>query len=198
MSRFVESIRILDGRPVNMAFHQIRFERTRRDVMGLTTHPDLSKYLDFSATGPAGLCKCRLLYDKEVSDVQIQAYRRPEITSIRLVYSDHISYPYKYTDRKMLDELFNQRADCEDIIIVKNGLVTDSYAANVVFSDGNSLVTPDSPLLPGTMREFLLRKGEIREMRITADMIGKFSEIRLINALNDLEEAPRIRISQVI
>ena len=114
-----------------------------------------------------------------------------------MVYSDTIDYGFKYRDRGELEKLFHQREACDDILVVKKGCVSDSFYANVVFWDGLAWVTPDTPLLPGTMRASLLAKGLIRESRITPENLHSYQKLKLINAMNDLKNAPEIPIESI-
>lgn len=197
MSRFIESIKILDGKLQNLHYHQQRLERTRKELLGLNLHPDLSKSIDIGENMTGGLFKCRVIYEHDIENIEVVPYVRRKASSLKMITSDNINYKYKYARRTSLDELFLQRDNCDDIMIIINDLVTDSYTANLVFSDGTNWFTPDTPLLPGTMRASLLETGKIKERSITVDMIQGFKEIRLINALNDLDEAPRIAVSEV-
>ena len=43
-----------------------------------------------------------------------------------------------YIIQLFLDDLFEQRGSCDDILIVKQSCITDSYFANVVLGDGVS------------------------------------------------------------
>ena len=57
--------------------------------------------------------------------------------------------------------------------------------SNVVFGDGSSWITPETFLLPGTKRAFLLSRGDIQECSVRAEDIGKFRFCSLINAMLD-------------
>jgi len=76
--------------------------------------------------------------------------------------------------------------------------VSDSFYANTAFWDGRAWSTPDTPLLAGTMRAYLLDQGLLREERIRPEDLGKFLKVRLINAMNDLQEGPEISMDRVI
>ncbi len=197
MSPFIETIQLLDGELMNIAFHQARFERTRSQVLGLHEHPLLNREIPLPGGLEGGVFKCRVLYGTEIERIEYEPYFKPETGSLRLVTSDSISYGYKYSDRTALAALFRQRGNCDDILIVRQGCITDSYFANVVFWDGDSWITPDTPLLPGTMRASLLADGTITESRIMKNDLGKFQKIRLINALNSLEEGTDIPIHAI-
>jgi 4-amino-4-deoxychorismate lyase len=113
--------------------------------------------------------------------------------------SESISYDHKFGDRTALTDLFSQRGDCDDILVIKAGCVTDSYVANVVFWDGEGWFTSDTPLLAGTMRASLLDTGIVKEVRIMQKDLARYQKLRLINAFNDLSggiDIPMEAISQ--
>jgi len=87
---------------------------------------------------------------------------------------------------------------CDDIIIVKNGFVTDSFAANILFLDGVQWITPTTPLLNGTKRQFLLDQGIIAEKEIREEDIRTYQKVGLINAMIDFDEMPVIDIDSIV
>ena len=134
---------------------------------------------------------------KEIERIEFELYSRRMVKSLKVVEADHISYSFKYFDRIALDALFAQRGNCDDILMVKNGCVTDTHFANTAFWDGATWFTPDTPLLPGTMRASLLEKGVLKMARITPGNLNNYHNIRLINALNDLEGGAEVPIEKV-
>jgi 4-amino-4-deoxychorismate lyase len=80
------------------------------------------------------------------------------------------------------------RGDCDEIILVKNGLITDTSYSNLAFFDGVQWYTPEHPLLNGVRRQALLKQKRVREKRITPDELGSFVKLSLINAMLDLGE----------
>lgn len=197
MSRFIETIQVLKGELKNLEFHQQRFERTRYQVLGLKKHPLLEEVILIPPGLDRGVFKCRLSYQKEISLIEFEPQQARKVQSLRLVYSDSIDYAYKYADRSELERLFLKREECDDILVVKNDCITDSFYANVVFWDGKSWLSPDTPLLPGTMRASLLEKGLIKERRITPEDLGGYEKLKLINAMNDLEQSPAISTKSI-
>ena len=97
----------------------------------------------------------------------------------------------------MLARLMEQRGACEDILIIQDGCLTDSYMANVLCWDGQHWDTPDTPLLPGCMRAYLLYQGRIRENRIREQDLASYQQFRLVNALNGMDESPDIPLERV-
>ena len=198
MSRFIETIQLLNGELLNLEFHQERFERTRTEALALKRHPQLGEVIQVPPGLELGKLKCRVIYQKEIVLVEYEPYQAQKVRSLKMVYSDSIDYRFKYADRSELELLFQQRGDCDDILVVKKACVSDSFYANVVFWDGLAWVTPDTPLLPGTMRESLLRKGLISECRITKEDLHRYQRFKLINAMNDLQNAPEISMESIL
>jgi len=46
----------------------------------------------------------------------------------------------------------------DEVVFIKNGMVTDCSIGNLLFFDGHEWITPYIPLLKGTQRAFLLDK----------------------------------------
>ncbi len=197
MSQFIETIQILHGELLNMVFHQERFERTRVQVLRLKKHPLLSEVIQLPQGLEQGKMKCRVLYEKDIVLIEYEPYEKRDIHSLKLVFSDSIDYGFKYARRDELEKLFSQRENCDDILVIKKGCVSDSFYANAVFWNGEGWITPDTPLLPGTMRESLLRKKEIREGRIKPGDLAGYQKMKLINAMNDLQNAPEIPVESI-
>ncbi|HEY6906318.1 MAG TPA: aminotransferase class IV, partial [Ignavibacteriaceae bacterium] len=97
--------------------------------------------------------------------------------------------------RNAITDLKAYREDCDDILIVRNGTITDSSIANIVLYDGKNWVTPEFPLLEGTARERLLHTGRIISKDIKLDNIKMFSHFRLVNSMLDFDEQEMIGIS---
>ena len=116
-----------------------------------------------------------------------------------LVSAAELDYSYKYVNRDSLDALKKSRTDnpLEDILIVKNGCITDTSFSNIAFYNGSSWVTPDTPLLKGTKRACYLQSGKLMEKRITPDDLRQFHKARLINAMLDLEIGEDISINNI-
>jgi 4-amino-4-deoxychorismate lyase len=160
--------------------------RSRRELFGARGDIDPLGTLDIPEEYRAGIVKCRLLYRSEIEAVEFHHYRMKPSNSVRLVFDDNVDYTYKYEDRAHLDRLFAVRGDCDEIIIVRGGFLTDASSANIVLDDGKRLITPDTPLLRGTMRARLLDKGIIAEGRITPDDLGLFVRVHFINAFAEI------------
>lgn len=183
MSRLIETIRVAEGRLENIEYHFRRMGRRLEEILEI----DLP---------PQGVHKLRIVYDAKGYSFDITPYKIRPVRSLKLVVNDKIRYDRKFEDRTELNEMFNQREDCDDVLIVKDNLVTDASYANIIFKEGSRWFTPDSFLLNGTMRQFLLDRKLIAETHITPKHLSRFSHFKLINAMLR-NEAPESEILNI-
>lgn len=196
MSRLlIETIKCLDGRLWNLKFHQRRFDLAHKKCFAGSEGISLRAAIEIPEGCKTGLFKCRVLYSEKIEKVEFLPHSYRSVKSLKLVEDNEIDYHLKFADRERLTSLFNQRDNCDDILIVKNGYITDSYTANTVFWDGTTWWTPDTPLLPGTQRARLLEEGKIKVCRITPGDLLKYTKVGLINAMQDLESMPVVEMS---
>jgi len=186
MCLFFETIQVSEGKILHAEWHTKRMKRTIEHFFGC---PCDSKTHDISALlgnvpFPDGLMKCRVLYSSVIEDIEFMPYIRPQPERFRLIECNEIDYSFKFADRADIDELFGKRGNADEIIIVRNGCITDTSIANLVFFDGQNLFTPDTPLLRGTHRERLLHERKIVEKRITTKNISEFKSFYPINAMS--------------
>lgn len=118
----------------------------------------------------------------------ITPYTIRKIQTFKLVHNNDIDYSKKFADRSVLDSLVQQKGDCDEILIVQNGLITDTSFSNIIFKKENVWVTPKTPLLKGTCRARLLEKGIIEPADIEISHLKQFSHFMLINAMLDFDE----------
>ncbi|SHJ59531.1 4-amino-4-deoxychorismate lyase [Reichenbachiella agariperforans] len=186
MSQFIESINYQGGKPELLDLHQQRVNRTFAHFYPQAHIHDLGKLLP--EIPDCNQHKCRVLYDESEVYVEFIVYHRPTIQSLRLVEGDEIDYTYKYVDRSALSTLFEKRGEADDIIIVKDGMLTDSYFANLAFYDGNRWLTPETPLLSGIRRTQLINEKILHPTKISVSDLRRFQKVSLINAMNDLSK----------
>lgn len=192
-----ETICVENRQLKNLQYHEARLNKTRRELWGCTDNWDLAKLLEIPSQIDNSTYKCRLAYDKNIDNIRWEPYSLRTIRKIQRVYHDEIDYRYKYDDRTALNTLFAQRADADEILIIKKGLVTDSNFCNVAFFDGTHWLTPATPLLPGTQRAFLLDEGTIRPAEIRESDIVTFQKIKLFNAMVDWAHAATLDVSLI-
>lgn len=197
MSRLVESIKFQDGKHYNLPYHEERMARSLCSLYGVDRRIDLSVYLDQHPRPDKGLYKCRLTYDHRSHEVTYVPYEPKSIKRVKAVIDDDISYAFKFQDRQSIDRLFQRRGDCDDVLIVKNGMVTDCSFSNIVFWNGEAWFTPSTPLLKGTMRQKLIDEKKIACREIRAQDIRSFQTFRIINAMLEFSSA-EIEVSEIV
>ena len=197
MCLLFETIKCSDGELFNMEFHQARFERSGVEYFGIQSHINLNEYIEIPEFAKTGLFRCRVTYSTQIEKIEFIPHQYREIKSLKLIEDNDIDYLFKFDARERLNLLFEKRGICDDIIIIKNGCITDSTFANIVFYGGEKWWTPDTPLLPGTQRAKLLEENKIFECRITPKDISIYSKVGLINAMNDLNEMMQIAVQKI-
>lgn len=197
MCRFIETIQLKNGNFLNLHYHQERMNRTISRFFGSDVTFDLRTFLtqnDFPLTGKY---RCTLIYTKSERFLKIIEYKPKEIKFLRLRTDNDINYSWKFANRDELNRHLKEIPENEEIIIIKNGFVTDASYANLVFYDGKDWYTPSSPLLHGTKRRKLLDEGKIKEKQIRSHELKKFIKCSLINAMLDIGEK-EVPVSRII
>lgn len=193
-----ETLCIERGKVKNIALHQQRYERSLALFYTHVAAPNAVRFFDlqeliektpeFSTALSMPLVRCRIAYNLNNVEIRFFPYQRKIYQRFQPLICDNINYDLKYNERGQLNALFEQRKDCDEIIIIKQGKVTDCSIGNLVFRHQGRWFTPDSPLLCGTQRQKLLAEGRIHERTIWAQDLAQFDAIRLINAMNDLTD----------
>ena len=177
--KYFETIRCEDFEIFNLEYHNKRVANT----IGLNIN--LQEYI---YPPSEELLRCKIIYnDYEVLNVEYFPYKKREINSFKLVFDDNIDYSKKYLNRESLDKLFTQKDDCDEIIIIKNKIVTDTSIANIAIFHNGVWITSKNCLLEGTRRTWLPEHKILVEKDITLNMLKKASKIALMNAMIDFD-----------
>lgn len=195
--QLLETIKCLDGKLSNLQWHNSRFNSARKGYFGLHTRMSLVNFIKVPSSAKKGLFRCRITYSQAINSLEFIPHQFRNIYRLKLIEDNTIDYHLKYANRDRLTELFEKRGHYDDILIVKNGCITDSFAANAVFYDGEQWWTPDTPLLHGTQRARLIAEDKISVCRIRPDDLSKYKKVGLINAMWNLEDMPIIDIARV-
>lgn len=186
MCQLIETIKIANRQFQNLPYHNARLNRSRKELLGIREEVNIEDWIKIPESVGNGVYRYTLTYGKEVVKIDVQPYTIRKINSLKLVANDDIDYSYKYADREELNRLLAMKQDCDEILIVKNNVITDTSFSNVICLDGNTWVTPKYPLLKGTKREKLLQNGLIKEAEISVDDLNRFQKIGLINAMLEI------------
>ena len=191
--RFIETIKIENGIAHNLDLHLERASKTCFHHFGVRTVLPFDKIInEIRSSHNEGIYKLRIIYAGKIEHYTIEKYQPKIVKTLKIVDGGNIDYSFKYEDRLALNKLLDLRGVCDDIIIIKDGFVTDTSFSNLVFSDGESLFTPTSFLFNGIKRQQLLRDGKIKEKEIKMEDLNKYSNIFLINSMADFIQINRI------
>ena len=197
MYPLLETIRFEEGKFNHVTYHLQRMKRSVKDCFGKFLQFDPEEVLheaQQSMIRESGLFKFRLLYSNEDYRWEFIPYKWPHIKTLKMVVDNQIEYGYKFSDRGRLTQLTTLKGNADDILIVKNNEITDTSFANVIFFDGEKWVTPQHPLLPGTQRAFLLKKGIISEAIIKPADVPAFQKAGIINAMIRFEDKLEVKV----
>jgi 4-amino-4-deoxychorismate lyase len=176
----IETVKIEDGQIFNIEWHDLRLNQSRKELFGVDKPINLQDYI--KPPIEKGVFRCRILYNKEILSIEYIPYQTRKFKKFKIVQSD-IDYRYKYANRVPLEKLKAEAFPYDEIIIERDGLLTDTTIANIAFYDGESWLTPKKPLLKGTMRENLLNNNRLIEKDIKSEKLKHFSHFALMNAM---------------
>lgn len=180
-------MRIDKGNLPLLDLHNKRLNHTRHHHFQSKDTLDLAKHISVPEDMKNEYLKCRIVYDEKIQEITYNPYQKKTINSLQVI-SSNLDYSWKYEDRKELKALFANRKEHDDILIIKEGLVTDSFYCNVAFFKNGFWFTPKRPLLHGVMRESLMSQGKITPHDIAVSDIKLYDKLCLFNAMIDFEE----------
>ncbi len=196
----IEAIEWLDGRAQRLEYHQRRVEAAFRCLFPTVQPFDIAAELERFRSGEklyietamhqnnsffpqVGRYKLRLMFDDQLRNVECIEYHQRRVETLKLVEVHYATTSYKSSSRQPIDAAFAQRGNCDDVLLVRDGLLTDSSYANIALYDGHTWISPRIPLLYGTRRAYLIDHQLIVTDDIRVEDLPRFQRIRLFNAL---------------
>ena len=188
----LETIKCEDGIIFNLSYHQKRLNQSLKELYPSNKTIDLK-----SAINPPknGLYRCRIIYAENIQSIEYIPYSEKEIQSIKIV-SSSLDYHLKYANRDSFSILLAKHNNVDEILIEKDGYITDTSIANIAFYDGEQWVTPTHPLLKGTMRQKLLDEGFLQKRDIKKENLSHYTQVALTNAMIGFKILKNINIIQ--
>ena len=187
---YFESIRVENGNVMNLGYHQNRVSKCSKISLF-----EIVNTLSFELNHTY---KLRISFNEnDVLDVVCDKYNPKIINTLSIVDGGDIDYSFKYNNRDSLNKLYDKRGNCDDILIVKDGYITDSSFCNIIFFDGSKWFTSKTPLLKGTCRERLITEGVVSEVDIKVEHLANYNRFMLINAMLDFDISRALPISNI-
>lgn len=188
MSQFIESIKLLDGKFFRLKLHQERINGIFDEFFPDKKKISLIKLIENQTFPKEGFFKTRIVFDEEVKTLEFIPYKLPDIKTLKIIETDIETTRYKSTNREKINRAYAKKEDCDDVIFVKNGLITDTSYCNIAFFDGKNWFTPKTPLIYGTQRKNLISNKLIFEKDIKLSDLKNFQLVSLFNAMIELRE----------
>jgi len=172
---YFETIKCEDEEVFNLHYHNQRISRT----IGMNIN--LQEYI-YPPNNK--LLKCKVIYDQDgIINIEYLPYKERDINSFKIIIDNQIEYKFKSIDRKNIDKLYNKKVNCNEIIIIKNGYITDTSIANIAIFENGIWLTPKKPLLQWTTLDRLIDLDYIKQSNITLKQLQQTSKIALMNAM---------------
>jgi 4-amino-4-deoxychorismate lyase len=200
MCQLLETIKVKHNSLQHVFYHNNRVNNSRR-LLFQSKHPwDLSKIIRVPDLDHNTIYRCRFLFGREPDGFEFIPYSRRVVQKLYLLDCGDLEYSFKYSDRSALEKLRNNIPDPEssDILLVKNGFITDTSFSNIALFDGSKWYTPATPLLMGTKREYYIDNRIIFKRDIKPADLFNYRKARLINAMLDLNGGEGIPISNIL
>ncbi len=192
----LEAIEWTDGRARRLTYHQQRIDAAFRCRYPELRPFDLAAELEGIQEAGSdermesgcffpgkGRYKLRLEFDFKLRRLEFQEYRLRKVESLQAVAIDQEPMEYKSSARELINAAFAQRGDCDDVVLIRDGLLTDTSYSNIALFDGRKWLSPRIPLLYGTRRAYLIDRGQIETADLRLEDIGRFQLLRIFNAL---------------
>ncbi len=197
MSLLLETIRVVDRAFQNLSYHQQRLERSMKQHFPQVKPILLAQELTIPNSLDNTVYKCRVVYDEKIRVIEFLPYTVRPVQSLALVsIPSDADYSSKWANRSWIEQL-KQSTAADDILMVKNNLLTDTSYANIALWDGYEWFTPRLPLLEGTKRAQLLAEGILKTTDIRPYELPDFQCLKLLNAMINFEESPTVSIGNI-
>ncbi|MDO9512746.1 MAG: aminotransferase class IV [Bacteroidales bacterium] len=187
MLPLIETIRAEKGRLMHSSFHNDRMNESASKLYGRSFSFDVDAVFSDLIPFDGMIYRCRITYSDRIIKSELFPYQKKPIRSLQIVNANRLEYRFKFEDRTEINALFDLKEKADDILIVKNGLITDSSMANLIIFDGKRYYTPAIPILHGTCRARLLSENKIIPIDIKPGDLAHLESFTLINAMRDFD-----------
>ena len=184
--QLLETIYLKDGQFQNIEYHNARMANSQKDLFGKISPINIGENIEILTEYKTGEYRCRVIFGNDIEEINFIQYEEKPIKKLKLIDIGDWDYSYKFADRSFMSNLLNDNPEVDEVIMTKNGFITDCTIANLAFYDGKNWFTPSTPLLKGTKRSQLLDKGLITEREIRVTDIYQYEGVCLINCFRNL------------
>ena len=182
-----ESIRVDNGQIPLLNFHQERVDLSYSTVFKKVNTYNLQECIE-PFLKKEGTQKCRFIYDDKKYRIEIIDYHLIEPKRIGWLKIDpNFTYPFKYYDRSFFTRIKDSYSGFNEILLVKNDMITDSTYCNLIVYAKDNWIIPQTCLLNGVERTRIISEYNFAIEPITIDEFLSAKEYKLINAMRPFE-----------
>ena len=178
-NKFFETIKCDDYEVYNLEYHKKRMSKTvgKNFLLEEYIYPNSGELL-----------KCKVTYtNDDIIDITYDKYVPKNIKKFKLIYDNNISYKFKSFNREKINNHLLNKNSADEIIIIKNDLLTDTSIANIAILLDGIWITPAKPLLEGTTKNRYIDNNILIQKDISVEMLLKAKKIALLNAMIDFK-----------
>jgi 4-amino-4-deoxychorismate lyase len=193
---FIENIKADNGLYRNLAGHAVRMDRTMRRFF---RQPFVQSTLVKLLPSPPkqGVYKLTLLYSDSVISAEFSPFEKPVIKTLAMVDAGPFDYIFKSWNRDQLKAI-RDFSGADEALIVRNGFVTNTTEANIVFRDpAGALFTPLHYIHSGTKREYYIRNKTVTAYPIKQTQMDCYETVILVNSMLDIEDDVSVPCSEI-
>ena len=92
----LETIKIENRKICNLEGHNARLNQSRNALLGIQESLNLATIIKIPDNLGDGTYRCRVLYGKEIDEIQFLPQHSPQIRSLKMIHCNDIEYGYKY------------------------------------------------------------------------------------------------------
>ena len=186
---FIETLYVKNGNILNLNYHLDRIKKTAKHFKWKTDISEKLKIKSEKLKIKSEKLRIRIIYDQwDIKKIEYFPIKQREFKRFKTININNFDYSFKYKNRQFFTFNFTLYAQFDEFILLKNNLVTDTTISNLAFFTGNEWLTPKYPLLKGTKREELIKKGFLKEANIHKSDLRYFKKIAMINAILGFKE----------
>ncbi len=198
MYQLLETIKVHNYSPQKIFLHQMRMDFSYQKLFKKQNPFDLLNIFKKIVINDNKIYKWRVEYNEFDFKTNSEIYKIKNINTLKIIeVESEFDYSLKFTNREKIIKYYDLKSNCDDIIFVKNGFLTDSSYTNLVFKKNQKLYSPNTPLLKGTMRHYLIENNIIKETAVKIDDIKNYEGVYLINSMMNLDECPFVKIENI-
>ena len=171
----IETLYVKNGNILNLKYHLERMERGAKHFKWKMENKEWKI--------KNGELRVRITYNQfGIQNIEYFPINKREFKKFKII-NINFNYSFKYKNRKFFSIFHSKFPDFDEFILIKNNLVTDTTISNLAFFTGNEWLTPKYPLLKGTKREELIKKGFLKEENIHKNDLKYFKKTAMMNAI---------------